>query len=157
MKIQKAITEEEIQNNFLFFKKMWKELFNIDFEKNIEKRLESFRNDNVYFISDGEKIISSSQIEVFNKWRSLTNWKLIEETSYVLGRLWTLEEYRWKWLWWKLIKNFIKISKEENIKELYIPSELWNVKYYSRFWFEAFWKSVKLWNSEYIYMKYINK
>ena len=155
MKIQKAIIEEEIQNNFLFFKKIWKESFNIDFEKNIEKHIKFMKESIIYFISEDEKIISSSQIAVFNKWKSLTNWKLIEETSYVLGRLGTLEEYRWKWLWWKLIKNFIKISKKENIKELYIPSELWNIKYYSRFWFEAFWKSVKLWNSEYIYMKYI--
>jgi len=153
MKIQKATTKEEIKNNFLFFKKMWKEMFDIDFDKNYEKQFKTFENAKIYFISENEKIISSSQMMKVEKWYKLTNWIILEKKSYILWRIWTLEKYRWKWLGSKLIKFLLEISKEEKIKDFYIPSELWNTKYYAKFWFETFWKSIKLGNSEYIYMK----
>ena len=153
MKIQKATTKEEIKNNFLFFKKMWKEMFDIDFDKNYEKQFKAFENAKIYFISENEKIISSSQMMKVEKWYKLTNWIILEKKSYILWRIWTLEKYRGRWLGSKLIKFLLEISKEEKIKDFYIPSELWNTKYYAKFWFETFWKSIKLGNSEYIYMK----
>ena len=153
MKIQKAITEKDLENNFLFFKKMWKEMFDIDFEKNLEKQRGRFYKSEVYFIKDWDKIITSSQMEKFKIWDKLTNWFILEKEAYILWRIWTLKEYRWKWLGSKLIKFLLEVAEKEKIEDFYIPSELWNIKYYSRFWFKEFWKSVKLGNSEYIYMK----
>jgi len=153
MEIKKAISEKNLENNFLFFKNMWKKEFDIDFDKKIEKQRKEFYNSEIYFIEENWKIISSSQMIKIDKWYKLTNWMIIEKKAYILWRIWTLKEYRWKWFWTELIKFLLEIAKKENIKDFYIPSELGNVKYYSRFWFETFWKSIKLGNSEYIYMK----
>ncbi len=50
--IAKANKEKEIELCFHFFRKMWKELFSIDFDKNINERLQSFKKSDVNFIEE---------------------------------------------------------------------------------------------------------
>lgn len=155
MKIKKAKSKKEFEKNFLFIKKIWKELFEIDFDKKIEKQRSDFYNSIILYIEEEWEIISSSQMIKVEKWYKLTNWIILEKEAYILWRIATLEKYRWKWLWTKLINFLLETAKKENIEDFYIPSELWNINYYANFWFETFWKSIKLGNSEYIYMKNI--
>jgi len=146
-------SNNELKRCFSFFKVMWKELFDIDFNKDIDKRKKEFDRSLVYYIGDNIKILAAIQFIKVKKWYVLSNWIEINKDAYILLRIWVLKEYRNKWLWSKLMKYWIQKIYDSWITIIYIPSEINNVNYYSKFWFEVFWKDWPIGNTRWIYMK----
>ncbi len=152
MTVVEITSEKEIEKCFDFFKKMWKELFDVDLkrERVVKKLLEKSI---VYWIYKDEKIISAVQFVKCLKWETLTSWYVVNTNAYILWRIWTLHKFRKKWYWSSLITHWLKEIEKLWIKDFYIPSELSNIEYYQKFWFTEFWKEQILWNTKYIYMK----
>ena len=152
-KVEIAIWKNNKNRVFSFFKIMWKELFDIDFNNNFEKRKVEFNKSKVYYIKNSKQIKAAAQFIKVSKGYKLSNWIIIDKDAYILWRIWVLEKYRKQWLWTKLINHWIDEIKKEWISIIYIPSEINNIDYYSKFWFTTIWKSGQIWNTIWIYMK----
>lgn len=153
MKIIKVTSQEQRDKCFDFFQKMWKELFSLDWSDIIEQKKREFTSSEISYIKTDDQIVSVIQYFECKQWRKLTNWYEPKTDHYILWRIWTLESYRGRWYWTQLIKNWLEEINPNWTKQIYIPSELWNLEYYRKFWFTEFWNKVDKWNTQYMYMK----
>lgn len=136
MNIKKALTEENYNKINIFFWVIWKKEFNLDrFD-----RINEYKKWVVYYIEKNNSIIAA------------LNLTLINNKKYI-WRFATLKEYRRKWIWTLLLNNTIKLLKEIWEKEIFIYSEINNIKYYEKFWFVKIWKTHEIWNTQSIEMK----
>lgn len=135
MKILKASTEKEFQEITQFFWKMWKEEFNLDrFDK-----IDQYKQWTVFFIRDNDIIVSAINI------------RHLENINHI-GRFWTLNEFRWKWYWWKLMKYTLEYSKNNWIKEVNLEADFKRTTLYEKYWFQQIWEKIAVWNTYWIKM-----
>lgn len=154
MEIKIAKSETEYKECFKFIKKMWKDEFEIDFELRLEDQYQSFFKSNVYYIKKNWKLVWIIQLAKINKWQKTKDWITPKNDCYFLWRIWVLKEYRNKWYWTKLINYSIKKIKQEWIKLIYLSSEINNINYYSKFWFNKIsGKERIIWNTIAVHME----
>ena len=153
MKITTVHSQSEIDQCFDFLKAIWKEEFEIDWNLELEEKKKEFLISELSYIKSDNKIVSVVQFFKYNKGRPLTSGYVPENDYSILWRVWTLKEYRWRWFWTALIKQWFEQINNPPHTDIYIPSELWNLEYYRKFWFTEFWDKVDKWNAQYIYMK----
>lgn len=148
MEIKIANSEVEYKECFEFIKKMWKQEFDINFELRLEEQYQSFLKSNVYYIKENCKLIWIIQLAKVKKWQKTKDWIIPKEDCYFLWRLWILKSFRKKWYWSKLINYSIEKIKQEWIKLIYLSSEINNIDYYFKFWFEKIsGKERIIWNT----------
>lgn len=133
--IVEATSESEKEMCFDFFKKLWKEEFDMDFE-NAKKPLVDIRADfwksKVFYLKKNDILASCIQISTQN-----TANDYIPTGALCMGRVGTLAHCRKQGLGSRLIKKALQCVASLSVKEIYTNAEIKNIEYYQGFGFEA--------------------
>lgn len=152
--IMEATTESEREMCFEFFKKLWKEEFDMDFE-NSKRPLADIRADfwksKVFYLKKDNILASSIQVST----QTIAN-NYVSTWALCMWRVGTLSSYRKRGLGSRLIKKALQYVASLGVKEMYTNAEIKNIEYYQWFGFESIQDAPEnKWNTSAVFMKKI--